>query len=65
MTGNASHSRVTFSLTDPAAPEADTSLTVTLGGEEIAYQIEAFRRFLLAQQFAETTINRHLVTEEH
>lgn len=53
-------SRLTFSLTDHDNPEADTALTVTLGGEEIGYQIDAFRRFLLAQQFAETTINKYL-----
>lgn len=51
-------SRLTFTLEDPDNPEADTSLTVTLGGEEITYQVDAFRRFLLAQQFAEETINR-------
>lgn len=57
-------SRLTFTLTDPDHPEADTTLTVTLGGDEIAYQIDAFRRFLLAQQFAEATINKHLGEQE-
>lgn len=35
-------------------------LTVALAGDELTYQVDTFRRFLLAQQFHEATINKHL-----
>lgn len=57
-------SRLTFTLEDPDNPEAETSLTVTLGGDEVGYQVDAFRRFLLAQQFAPETIDR-AIGEQH